>query len=69
MMWEGVRGNSIDGIFLYQTQSLRPDIVQNFSQEMSDLLSYVSQKPNTPLQELAAAIKPPYLSTSSRSRH
>ena len=67
-MWEGVRGNNVDGIFLYQTQSLRPDIVQNFSKQMTDLLSCVSQTPTTSLKQLAAAIKPPYLLTASRLR-
>ena len=64
-----MRGNNIDGIFLYQCQALKPEIVHCISQEMTNLISHLSENPTASLRELSASINPPYLHARSRQRH
>ena len=68
MMWEGVRGESVDGLFLYQMQVLRPSIIEHFANKMTRLVGIISENPTILLRELAASINPPFLHTSSRRK-
>lgn len=67
-MWEGVRGESIDGLLLYQTHLLKHDIVKAFSKEMIQLLQIVSKNPTISLVTLASKIHPPFLHSRGRER-
>ena len=70
LMWEGVKGNSIDGGFIYQAQVLRLELMQLFSEELTRLITAIAKNPSASLLELTANTKSPFphLGKSRRRR-
>ena len=68
LMWEGVRGDSLDGVFLFQPTILKEELVKRFGEQFHQLLQMVSKNPMIPLKTLVSAITPPFCHASGRRR-
>jgi hypothetical protein len=68
-MWEGVRGENIDGLILYQPQLLKAEVIKLFKLELLKLFKVVSTNPTISLIELAACINPPFVCSGLKGRN
>ena len=68
LMWEGVRGDSLDGVFLFQPNVLKEELVKGFGEQLCQLLVTVSKNPTISLKTLVTAIDPPFCHASGRRR-
>ena len=67
-LWEGYESESVGGVFLYQPQALRRDLVEGLARELSKLMGAVASDPTTSLSLLSSQISPPFSSHSRSQR-
>lgn len=69
VLWESYDLNaSLAGGMRYQPKVIKPDLVEAFGEEFCRLLHVVSRNPSASLLELARQIRPPFLSSRSRTK-
>lgn len=69
MLWESYDlNNSLAGGMCYQPQVLKPDLVEALGEEFRRLLCIVADNPSATLLDLAGKIRPPFLSSRSKTR-
>ena len=68
-LWESYDHNTaLAGGIRYQPQVIKPELVESFGKEFCRLLKIVSFDPSARLLELAREIRPPFLSSRSKTR-